>query len=115
MLPFSSPPWLSSLFILTVSSLFGLVFASGKTRTSRRIIPSPRPSLLPFLSRVEASEPPYPPDILPGSRDVDSPYGVMRAYGWAPADGKKVVRIHWDTTPGPMLGSIAKALVEKGL
>lgn len=114
MLSFNSPIWLSSLIILTVSSLVGLVLASGKARTSRRTIPSPRTSLSPSLSHGQRPQLPYPPDIFPGARDVDSPYGVMRVYEWGPEDGRKVVMIHGDTTPAPMLGPIAKALVERG-
>ena len=38
----------------------------------------------------------------------------MRVYEWGSEDGRKVVLVHGDTTPGPMLGPIAKALVNRG-
>ncbi len=56
----------------------------------------------------------YPPDLFPGARDVASPYGTMRVYEWGPEEGKKVVMVHGDTTPAPMLGPIAEALVKRG-
>lgn len=37
---------------------------------------SPKRTLLPQLSEQEAADLPYPPDVLPGARDVDSPYGA---------------------------------------
>jgi hypothetical protein len=42
----------------------------------RKIIPSPRETLLPNLTEAEIAELPYPPDVLPGGRDVDSPVCV---------------------------------------
>ena len=80
----------------------------------RRTIPSPRDTLLPKLSSKQATALPYPPDLLPGARDVATPYGVMRVYEWGPENGDKVVFIHGDTTPAPMLGPIARHLVERG-
>lgn len=43
-----------------------------------------------------------------------TPYGTMRVYEWGPEEGKKVVVIHGDTTPAPMLGPIAEVLVKRG-
>ena len=119
---FSSPTWITTLLTVVVSSLvtlalllpFSLGSPKSKASHSRKIIPSPRDTQLPFLSRGQASALPYPPDILPGARDVDSPYGVMRVYEWGPEEGRKVVMVHGDTTPAPLLGPIAKALVERG-
>lgn len=37
-----------------------------------RIIPSPRETLLPKLTKEEQSQLTYPPDIFPGARDVPS-------------------------------------------
>ncbi|KAL2046979.1 hypothetical protein N7G274_000997 [Stereocaulon virgatum] len=78
-----------------------------------KAIPSPRDTLLPFLSEAQAAALPYSPNLLPGARDVDTPYGVMRVYEWGPASGRKVLLVHGDTTPGPMLGPIATALAQK--
>lgn len=80
----------------------------------RRSIPSPRETLLPHLSAKQAAALAYPPNIFPGSRDVDTPYGAMRVYEWGPEQGRKVLLIHGDTTPGPMMGPIAHQLVECG-
>jgi hypothetical protein len=39
----------------------------------KQILPSPRASILPKLSKKEQEELPYPPDVFPGARDVASP------------------------------------------
>jgi hypothetical protein len=41
-----------------------------------KIIKSPTATLLPRLSQVEKDALPYPPDTLPGGRDVDSPVRI---------------------------------------
>ena len=87
---------------------------SNKPAALRRRIPSPRQTLLPQLSAGQVAALSYPPDLLPGARDVETLYGVMRVYEWGPEDGMKVLLIHGDTTPGPMLGPIAVQLVERG-
>lgn len=38
-----------------------------------KILPSPRETLLPKLTKAEIEALPYPPDVLPGGRDVESP------------------------------------------
>jgi hypothetical protein len=106
--------------ISATAALLGLatlaLFAANKKSPpqSRSIIPSPRTTLLPRLSQAEASRLPYPPDILPGSRDVTTPYGTMRVYEWGPETGRKVIFCHGDGTPSPLFSSIAKDLVAKG-
>lgn len=87
---------------------------SSTPAARRRTIPSPRETLLPHLSAGQVAASPYPPDLLPGARDVNTPYGVMRVYEWGPEDGRKVLLIHGDTTPGPILGPVASQLVERG-
>lgn len=49
---------------------------------------------------------PYPPDVLPGARDVDSPYGSLRVYEWGPEDGRKVLMVHGISTPCISLGNL---------
>ena len=83
-------------------------------RAPPQTIPSPRDTLLPKLSPTEATALPYPNDLLPGARDVATPYGMMRVYEWGPKDGSKVLFIHGDTTPAPILGPVARDLVDKG-
>lgn len=82
--------------------------------TTPKIISSPTKSLLPTLTAAEIDDLPYPPDILPGGRHVQSPYGTMRVYEWGPEQGKKVLLIHGISTPCIALGGIAHGLVEKG-
>ena len=77
-------------------------------------IHSPRDNVLPILSPARAAALPYPPRMLPGSRDIDSPYGTMRLYEWGPEKGRKVLMLHGDTTPAPILWPIAKLLVGRG-
>ena len=57
---------------------------------------------------------PYPPDALPGARDVASPYGTLRVYEWGPVTGRKVLLVHGISTPCITLASVASGLVEKG-
>ncbi|KAF2205957.1 alpha/beta-hydrolase [Delitschia confertaspora ATCC 74209] len=78
------------------------------------IIPSPRETLFSQLSQKEIENLPYPPDALPGARDVDTPYGSIRVYEWGPEDGRKVLLIHGISTPSIALGPLAHKLVEKG-
>ncbi|KAK4947749.1 hypothetical protein LTR10_013257 [Elasticomyces elasticus] len=78
------------------------------------IYTSPRTTLLPKLSDEERSQLPYPPDVLPGARDVDSPYGSIRAYEFGPEDGRKVLLVHGISTPAIALLPVANALAENG-
>ena len=105
------PIWvvLAAVALVTLSLTLDL----GR-RAPPRTIPSPRDTLLPKLSLTEATALPYPTDLLPGARDVTTPYGVMRVYEWGPKDGNKVLFIHGDTTPAPILGPVARDLVDMG-
>lgn len=123
MLPFNFPAWKSleaTYLTVAVTSVATLAliarhtFFVTKHSFSSKRIPSPRETLLPFLPPSRVSVLPYPPNIFPGGRDVDSPYGVMKCYEWGPEEGRKVVLVHGDTTPAPMLGPIAEALAERG-
>lgn len=78
------------------------------------IRPSPRKTLLPSLTEAERFNLPYPPDALPGARDVDSPYGTFRVYEFGPEDGRKVLLVHGISTPCLALGGVALSLAEKG-
>lgn len=81
---------------------------------SARIIPSPAVTKLPKLSPEEVADLPYPPDALPGARDVKSPYGTVRVYEWGPEDGDKILLIHGISTPGIALAELAHKLVRRG-
>lgn len=83
-------------------------------QTTPRIIGSPMKTVLPRVSKEELSELPYPPDFIPGGRDVDTPYGTIRAYEYGPEDGHKVLLVHGISTPCLALASVAEKLAQKG-
>ena len=88
--------------------------ASPSSPKNVKVIPSPRETLLPKLSEAEAGDLPYPPDVFPGARDVDSPYGTIRVYEWGPEDGRKVLLIHGISTPCVSLGTkLSKVLISR--
>ena len=107
-----------SLTTVTASAaLFAAgMFARGLFTERKRgvVIPSPRIQLLPKLTEEAISKLPYPPDALPGARDILSPYGSIRAYEFGPEDGRKVLLIHGISTPCLALGAVAHGLVDKG-
>jgi hypothetical protein len=78
------------------------------------IVPSPREAVLSCMSKEELEKLPYPPDALPGARDVDTPYGSIRVYEWGPEDGRKVLLIHGISTPSLALAPLARKLVKIG-
>ena len=78
------------------------------------ITPSPLTTLLPKLSEREQADLPYPPDSLPGARDVATPYGSIRVYEFGPEAGRKVLLLHGISTPCLALGAVAHGLAEKG-
>ena len=82
-------------------------------RSKTNILPSPRKSLE-ILKAQDVDELPYPPDALPGARDVDTPYGNIRVYEWGPEEGRKVLLLHGISTPSIAFAGMAKSLVEKG-
>ena len=117
--PFLSKASFATATCLVLSAFFlGLLLKLRRTfsKPAPKSIPSPRRTLLPHLSNQEASRLPYPPDLLPGARDVDTPYGSLRAYEWGPEDAQhKVVMVPGDTTPAPIFGHLANLLVQKGV
>jgi hypothetical protein len=66
------------------------------------------------LSPEKLERIPYPPNFLPGERDVNSPYGTIRVYEWGPEDGRKVLFIHGLSTPAPALRIVADTLAQRG-
>ncbi|KAK3496769.1 alpha/beta-hydrolase [Neurospora hispaniola] len=87
---------------------------SQNSTTKPIIIPSPRATHLPQLPKEGTSSLPYPPDALPGARDVETPYGIIKVFEWGPEDGEKVLLLHGISTPCLSLGILGEALVEKG-
>ena len=91
--------------LLSLACVFALrQSSSASARKAQSIIRSPRATLLPQLSDDEIAILPYPPDVLPGARDVTSPYGTVRVYEWGPEDGRKVLLVHGISTPCVALG-----------
>lgn len=77
-----------------------------------RVTPSPRETLLP-LSQSEMSSLPYPPDALPDSRDVSTPYGTIKVFELGPTSGERVL-LAGLSTPCVSLSNLAEALAKKG-
>ena len=77
-------------------------------------IPSPHATLIPFLTPQDAATLAYPPNALPGARNVNTFYGTMRVYEWGPRNGDKVLFVHGDATPCPVFANIAQGLVDAG-
>src|SRR4051794_13703647 len=97
-------PQLIFPFLVSVAAATSIVLvlkaSSGPGKKQQKnMIPSPRTTLLPKISASEAKSLPYPPDVLPGSRWVESPYGAIRVYEWGPEDGRKVLLVHGISTP----------------
>jgi len=80
----------------------------------RSLIRSPRRTQLPKLSEAEIAALPYPPDVLPGGRDVETPYGCIKVFEWGPEDGEKVLLMHGISTPCVALSNLAEELVARG-
>ncbi|KAF2741288.1 alpha/beta-hydrolase [Polyplosphaeria fusca] len=111
----------SPLLVLAGAAALGsFVFCSSLRRSTSlpssdsKAIPSPQRTLLPRLNDVDIEKLPYPPDALPGGRDVTSPCGTIRVYEWGPEDGKKVLLIHGISTPCIALAGVAYRLVDRG-
>ncbi|EXJ71117.1 uncharacterized protein A1O5_06110 [Cladophialophora psammophila CBS 110553] len=101
---------LAGTCLFSVGVIAGGLWNKKKASTAR----SPRVTVLPKLSPEEIASIPYPPDVLPGARDVDSPYGSIRVYEFGPEDGRKVLLVHGISTPAIALGAVAHALVDNG-
>jgi hypothetical protein len=87
--------------------------SQGKGDPSEHVVASPLKSIS-QLPAEEFHKLPYPPNLFPGARDVDTPYGSIRVYEWGPANGKKVLLVHGISTPCMSLGNVAENLVESG-
>lgn len=76
--------------------------------------PSPRETELPRMPPEAIDELPYPPDVLPGGRDVETPYGTIKVFEWGPERGQKVLLLHGLGIPSLALSEFAEELVRKG-
>ncbi|KAI1333222.1 alpha/beta-hydrolase [Xylariaceae sp. FL0255] len=102
--------------ILTVAAVclsVGLIMRPVSRSLSKKkevFIQSPQKSISPVLPKNL----PYPPDALPGARDVETPYGSIRVYEWGPEDGDRVLFVHGISTPVIALGGLGHDLVARG-
>lgn len=100
------------LALTSASVTAGLLLRSALSdKPAETLLPAPRAL---GLSEAENREHPLPTDVLPGARDLTTPYGSMRVYEWGPVDGPKVLFVHGITTPCVALGGLAHALVDRG-
>ncbi|OSS46253.1 hypothetical protein B5807_07986 [Epicoccum nigrum] len=104
------------VYLIAGASLGGLLFlrhvSTSLTADKYRNVLSPKHNIYASIEDVETL--PYPPNALPGARDVESPYGSIRVYEWGPEDGEKILLIHGISTPSIALTDLATKLVEKG-
>ncbi|KAF2681273.1 alpha/beta-hydrolase [Lentithecium fluviatile CBS 122367] len=118
---FRVPPSHLSLYLIAGAASFSTLAILRTWRRSQALgsekpaaTPPPQATVLPQLSAEAVQQLPYPPDALPGARDVDSPCGTTRVYEWGPEDGRKVLLIHGISTPSIALADLAHRLVAKG-
>lgn len=77
--------------------------------------PAPTETFPPKGSPLEVGNLPYPPDLIPGARDVPTPYGTIRCYEWGPADAeRKVLLVHGISGACPALLGCAERFASKG-
>lgn len=105
--------WLGAGSGVVIASVFINQLAAS-WRTARPSLFQSPPKTVAQLTSEEAEKVPYPPNALPGGRDVDTPYGSIRVYEWGPKDGRKVLFVHGISTPCVAFVGIAKGLVENG-
>lgn len=103
------------LAVTRASFTLGLLFRSllSDPQLETTVLDSPRKSVLSVSDAVNR-EHPLPTDVLPGARDISTPYGSMRVYEWGPEDGSKILLVHGITTPCIALGGLAHALADRG-
>lgn len=110
----TSRPLLSTSFICLSAAVVLLPFLSRAfSARPPRIIRSPRDTLL-SLSQSELSSLTYPPNILPGGRDVPTPYGTIKVFEFGPVSGERVLLLPGLSTPSLSMTNLAEALAEKG-
>ncbi|KAL2203476.1 alpha/beta-hydrolase [Sarocladium strictum] len=56
----------------------------------------------------------YPPDVFPGARDVDTPYGIIKVFEWGPVNGEKVLIMQGIGTPSLGYAGLAHEVVANG-
>lgn len=110
----TSRPVLSASLLMLTTALILRPILARPLASMPKTIPSPRETLLPHLSPSELASLPYPPDALPGSRDVRTPYGTIKVFEFGPAQGERVLLLSGISTPCIGLSHLAHSLVERG-
>ncbi|OHF02451.1 hypothetical protein CORC01_02146 [Colletotrichum orchidophilum] len=89
--------------------------APRPAKDRRKTALSPKWTVLPTLSTLGRDELPYPPDVLPGGRDVATAYGNLRVYEFGPETAEeRILLLHGIGTPCLALGGVAEEFVKRG-
>ncbi|KAM7222805.1 serine hydrolase-like protein [Rhypophila decipiens] len=105
------------LSVLGISAglLVGVGAVLENTRRPKKrktVIKAPKSRLsLPTTSETDAAEEQF---LLPGGRDVETPYGSIRVFEWGPEDGEKVLLMHGISTPCLSLANLGVELASMG-
>lgn len=106
----------SGLVVITAACISArlLLQQHDRSRDQTLYLPSPGKTVVPTLPAQDLQNLPYPPDALPGGRNVETPYGSIRVYEWGPEDGERVLFVHGISTPVVALGDLGHELVGRG-
>ncbi|KAI1259297.1 alpha/beta-hydrolase [Xylariaceae sp. FL1019] len=113
--PMVSVPAVSPGFLVVAAAFVsvGLIYRPIKAK-QELFTQSPRKPAVAEYSKKGIQSIPYPPDALPGGRDVETPYGSIHVYEWGPEDGERVLFVHGISTPVIALGDLGREMVAKG-
>ncbi|GAW23148.1 hypothetical protein ANO14919_126980 [Xylariales sp. No.14919] len=103
---------LPSLLLAAALCVSASLFRRSAGRRKAPYEPSPGRS--PPRRQPQDQDLPYPPDALPGARDVETPYGSIRVYEWGPRDGERVLLVPGVSTPVIALGDLGHEMVARG-
>ncbi|KAF2212225.1 hypothetical protein CERZMDRAFT_59147 [Cercospora zeae-maydis SCOH1-5] len=105
-----SIPAVTFLTAKLIMNLYNIASSDGIPKRPK-VLKAPSTKL---LTAEEYETVPYPPDALPGARNVATPYGNIRVYEWGPETGRKILFVHGISTPCIALSRVAGHLVKKG-
>ncbi|CAI6095363.1 unnamed protein product [Clonostachys chloroleuca] len=104
---------LATACCLSVYCLYVRPALRHENKTAATILAKTRRRSL-AAGRQELEPEPYPQDVFPGGREVETPYGTIQVFEWGPENGEKVALVHGIGTPCIALGDMAKQFVAKG-